>query len=157
VDLGADTTLCADDEVSLVVSDWETVLWSNGSNAPAIQAGPGTWWVQVIDGTGCVAADTVVIAEDLCDVPIGNTFTPNGDGVNDVMTLTDPGGRSLSFNVYNRWGQLVFSRSAQVVQWDGRSGTTAEVLPAGVYYYVLERLQADGRTDGRSGYIQLIR
>ena len=157
VDLGADTAICAEDLLLLAVNDWVNVLWSNGSDGPAVQAGPGTWWVQVSDGLGCVAGDTVLIAEADCLVPVGNTFTPNGDGVNDVLTLSDPGGRMLTFNVYNRWGQLVFQRSAQVVQWDGRSGTTAEVLPTGVYYYVLERPRADGSTEGRTGYIQLIR
>ncbi|SDM50281.1 gliding motility-associated C-terminal domain-containing protein [Daejeonella rubra] len=63
-----------------------------------------------------------------------NTFTPNGDGINDQWTL--PGldaDNTAMVQVYNRYGKLVFESMAYTKAWDGYF--QGEVLPQGTYYY----------------------
>jgi len=157
ISLGADTTICIGEALTLSAEGWSTVLWSDGGSSTSVQAGPGIWWVAVTDENGCAAADTVVILGTPCVPEAGNVFTPNGDGVNDVLTFTDPAGRMLVLTILNRWGQVVFSRSAPVVQWDGRNGFSGEVLPEGVYYYTLELITSEGMVLPRTGYLHLVR
>jgi gliding motility-associated-like protein len=63
-----------------------------------------------------------------------NIFTPNADGVNDFLLADNEGDWSYSINIFNRWGQLVFSGN-QDHHWDGQiKGSPAA---EGVYYYMV--------------------
>ncbi|MFN5458782.1 MAG: CotH kinase family protein [Bacteroidota bacterium] len=86
-------------------------------------------------------------------VPTG--FTPNGDGLNDFLypygTLYVSG---LEFEVFNRWGQKVFSTNDKTKGWDGTfQGTEA---PAGVYAYRLKAI-TESKVIQTSGNVTLIR
>ncbi len=65
-----------------------------------------------------------------------NAFTPNGDGQNDLFI---PRGRCfverVDFQIFNRWGQLIFKTSDPAIKWDGRN-LGGEPLPSGTYHYV---------------------
>src|SRR6202012_4678016 len=64
---------------------------------------------------------------------IANAFTPNGDGVNDVVYVHSSGIASMNFYIYNQWGAMVFKSSDQSVGWDGTYKGTLQ--PVGVYLY----------------------
>lgn len=76
---------------------------------------------------GCTTIDTfrvfVIDPDDLpCnDLPMATGFSPNGDGTNDTYGLSNPYTIDLlkSFQVYNRWGNLVFESTEATAQWDG--------------------------------------
>ncbi|GAA4451855.1 hypothetical protein GCM10023189_14320 [Nibrella saemangeumensis] len=76
-------------------------------------------------------------------------FSPNGDGINDTFVISGTEGLTVSLEVYNRWGHLVYKSDDYKNDWDGRSNTGVQVgnatggLPEGTYYYVV-RL-SDGR------------
>lgn len=56
--------------------------------------------------------------ETFVDVP--TTFTPNGDGVNDIIYVVGWGVKDLIyFQIYNRWGEMVFETSEMKEGWDG--------------------------------------
>ncbi|MBC8045914.1 MAG: T9SS type A sorting domain-containing protein [Fimbriimonadaceae bacterium] len=61
IDLGADLSICADDEITLNAGPgWETYDWSNGATTQAINiSSPGNYSVEVTDEFGCSASDTV--------------------------------------------------------------------------------------------------
>jgi gliding motility-associated-like protein len=92
----------------------------------------------------CIAKDTLCV-KVFCEgsqVFIPNAFTPDGDGINDVLMVRAQGIRSVkSFRIFNRWGQIVFERnnfSPNDVSagWDGMiSGKPA---PPDVYVYTCE-------------------
>jgi gliding motility-associated-like protein len=92
-----------------------------------------------------------------------NAFTPNGDGANDLYTPF-PGWRfvaKVDFQVFNLWGNLVFSTSDPNLNWNGRSNNDKE-LSDGTYFYVCQVYEQ--RVNGlqlsperRSGYIELVR
>lgn len=72
----------------------------------------------------------------LKELKLTNTFTPNGDGVNDYWTIanlhTYPG---ASVQIFNRYGQTVFNSQGYPSPWDGRMN--GENLPIGTYYYII--------------------
>lgn len=65
-----------------------------------------------------------------------NVFTPNGDGKNDVFDPKIKGSVSYSLDVYNRWGERVFTSTDPKVDWNGQNKNTGGECPDGVYYYV---------------------
>ena len=90
--------------------------------------------LEVTDTLGCTDTDTVEVRVGAC-VPLHAGFTPNADGVNDTwvipcLTLFDN-----EVQVYNRWGQLVFTMVNYDGSWNGTS--SGQDLPAATYYYVI--------------------
>ena len=67
--------------------------------------------IKISDGNGCFNYDTLkvfVFPNPIALMP--NAFSPNGDGLDDVIMPVYAGIRILNhFNIYNRWGQCVFS------------------------------------------------
>jgi len=86
---------------------------------------------------------------------IPNSFTPNGDGLNDVLRVYGYVIKDLRFMIFNQWGEKVFETRSQVNGWDGRY--KGKLQPSGVYMYVCEMVLADGRKIQKKGSINLIR
>ncbi len=101
----------------------------------------GKYPVMLVSTTdkGCV--DTVVkfieVNEDL-SVYIPNTFTPNGDGVNDLFMVKGTGMKidNFSMDVFDRWGTLLYSTKDISKGWDGSAKGAA--LPIGAYVYKIK-------------------
>ncbi len=70
----------------------------------------------------CIGKDTVYVKTYRGpEIYVASAFTPDGDGKNDVLKAFPVGIKSFSyFNIYNRYGQLVFSTTNQNVGWDGK-------------------------------------
>ncbi|AMR32840.1 hypothetical protein A0256_16145 [Mucilaginibacter sp. PAMC 26640] len=95
-----------------------------------------TYKLTVTSEDGCTAADEISV-KVLKKLTIINTFTPNGDGVNDTWTIkyleTYPGNK---VNIYNRYGEKVYSSVGYGNPWDGTyKGSN---LPVGTYYYIID-------------------
>ncbi len=72
-----------------------------------------------------------------------NTFTPNGDGANDVFYIGNLGEYPDNvLEIYNRYGQKVYTRTPYQNDWDGKY-LNAE-LPAGTYFYILDTKSPNG-------------
>lgn len=80
-----------------------------------------------------------------------NLFTPNNDGVNDVIDFSSYNLSSLSFNIYNRWGNLIFTSNDINLKWSGLNSANNK-LNDGVYFYCIQT-----ETETYKGFIQLIR
>src|SRR5690606_35647476 len=81
------------------------------------------YWVSVFNEAGCVDSATVLVkvfkTEPSIFVPTG--FTPNNDGLNDVIRPIAVGIKEIkTFSIYNRWGQLVFKTTTNGHGWDGK-------------------------------------
>ncbi len=111
-----------------------------------------------IDGPYCFGSFEVrVVVHNGDCLPQTNSFSPNGDGVNDSFILEDlvPGAPS-EFYVFNRWGNEVFyidDYDNQGAVWEGTDGGDL-ALPSGTYYFVFEC--ADHNISS-SGWVQLLR
>ncbi len=97
----------------------------------------------VTNSNGCVTtvtnSDTPLSYEDYFTLRIPNVFTPNGDGDNDHFRIVVPGKiyECVDLNIYNRWGQLMFTSTGNNLQWDGHT-TVGEVCPEGTYMFIME-------------------
>jgi gliding motility-associated-like protein len=86
---------------------------------------------------------------------VPNLFSPNGDGVNDVLLVYSTSIRDLEFRVYNQWGQLVFTSKDQRQGWDGTM--SGQKQPLGVYVYALRATMTDGTIVNKKGNVTLMR
>jgi gliding motility-associated-like protein len=90
-----------------------------------------------------------------------NTFTPNGDGQNDIFYIRGKGIQSVkSFRIFNRWGQLVFERSNFNIEeprygWDGR--LNGQLVNPDVFVYVVEMVCDTNETFTIKGNVMLLR
>jgi gliding motility-associated-like protein len=95
------------------------------------------------------------------EVYVPNAFSPNGDGINDVlrpMISSQVQITSYSFKVYDRWGTEVFTSANLDDGWDGMLKSLP--LPMGVYIYFVQFEYMDDRGGGSdllTGDIMLMR
>ncbi len=117
-----------------------------------------TYIVKAIDSIGCFAFDTVhVKIYDLsAGIYVPNAFTPNGDGLNDVFIPIGLGlEKFITFQIYNRWGQLLFSTGDEGKGWDGTFN--GQPQSNGTYVWMARGVDYKGATVQRKGYVSLIR
>ena len=113
--------------------DPSNIYWSNGTYVVT----------QYVTGTlGCEDSTSVLITINTVtneiNTLIPNAISPNGDGKNDVwklefVSLLYPEAR---VEIYNRWGQQLFSSQGYSSPWDGTYNN--ELVPDGTYYYVID-------------------
>ncbi|MFN7301389.1 MAG: M4 family metallopeptidase [Bacteroidota bacterium] len=118
----------------------QTYYWEFGDGGGSSDANPqhsysdtGTYLVRLIVRNSVGCADTMdkpLLVRDLFMLSVPNSFSPNGDGLNDVYKPTVIGHKWMRFEIYNRWGALMF-RGDEQHAWDG----TFEGKPAlqGIY------------------------
>ncbi len=118
--------------------------------------------LKVVNQAKCEATDVLKIwvnKDESISVPTG--FTPNNDGANDVLIVYGKENVIVnSFQVYSRWGELMFSRTNINTndESEGWNGTwNGELVSPGVYVWVAEVLFEDGRIDRLNGNVNLIR
>jgi gliding motility-associated-like protein len=106
----------------------------------------------VTDSRGCVSSDTVLIKVSPL-VVIPNTFTPNGDGINDYWDIQGLIAYSnATVDIFDRYGQSVFHSVGYPKPWDG--SYAGKQAPVGVYYYII-KTNFDGQVF--SGWVTVIR
>ncbi len=141
--IGQSTTLHAQTITNIVQYDWSPGSSIQGTTMQHPHATPPqttTYTVTVVDNWGCVNIDTVTInvLDVICDEPyvfVPNSFTPNHDGVNDVLYIYAPMASEVYFAIYNRWGEIVFSTTDVSKGWDGVF-RNKEADPAVFVYYL---------------------
>ena len=106
------------------------------ANPVASPAQDITYQVVVTSAHGCQTMATVSV-KVLKFLIVPNVFTPNGDGVNDFWNVkyleSYPNNK---VDVYNRFGERVYSSIGYSVPWDGRYN--GSYLPPGTYYYIID-------------------
>lgn len=114
--------------------------------------------VTVFNPEGCEdsAFITVKVFATLPTVFVPTAFTPNNDGKNDFLQPVVAGMKHVDyFNIYNRWGQLVYSGNGQGAGWDGR--VNGEWQGTNTYVWVVKAVNYLGEPYFRKGHVTLIR
>lgn len=144
---------------------WLPVTGLSCSNCPNPNVsvnGNMNYSLKVSNAAGCSALDTVkiIVTCDQSTVFIPNTFSPNGDGMNDYFYPRGKGVNTINyFVIFNRWGQKVFEKknvalNNQSFGWDGRiNGQKAD---SGVYTYFIEVVCNNSQSLKYQGNINLI-
>lgn len=118
-----------------------------------------TYTVTVTDEFDCSLSKdlTIEVLPFSCDEPlvfVPNTFTPNGDGKNDILYVRSSILKEFTLRIYNRWGELIFESSSADKGWDGTfKGQKCE---QGVYDYYLSGICINDEKILKKGNISLI-
>ena len=131
---------------------------SNTSGNFPVQQG-GTYKLFAFDQSGCsLSIEKEIIEQDCCtSLFIPTAFSPNNDNRNDEFRLVNFfGSRIEKFQVYNRWGQAVFTAQHDEDRWDGKyKGMDCEI---GTYFYILEyTCLSNGKKYTYKGDVSLVR
>jgi gliding motility-associated-like protein len=123
----------------------------------------GCYFVTAVDMSGNESSVSNVTCKDNCPLyNLPNTFTPNGDGANDIFRpIKNFFIDRVEFKVYNIWGNLVFETTDPEINWDGRN-LRGDDLSEGSYFYIctIYESRAEGIVelkDQLKGNILLIR
>ena len=101
--------------------------------------------------TICAPIEAKIIP--LLDVP--NAFTPNGDGINDNVSVRGFGIIKMTWKIFNRWGTLVYQTTDRTKPWDGTY--KGAIQPKEVYHYVLDVEYSNNTRYQKRGDITLLR
>lgn len=135
-------------------------VWDDNTATTSLATGyeKGTYTVRVIDANGCEATASQEVDETIPKVVLPNAFTPNNDEMNETFGPSTPCDIIFKMEVYNRWGQVIFSTKSTSNQWDGNF--KGEPLASGKYSYAASWvIEANGLVleESKKGEIQLIR
>lgn len=116
-----------------------------------------TYVVTVTTDDGCVSSDSsIVVVEQPCtELFVPTIFSPNNDGKNDLLCTYGSCVASIQFNIYNRWGELVFSTQDQSECWDGTY--KGKELNTATFAYKLKVTLTNGQEVEDAGNINLVR
>lgn len=101
---------------------------------------PQTIFVKVVnETTGCSSVSTFEISVYNCPPNYVDGFSPNNDGRNELFQIDGLYDIFIDFEleIYSRWGQLVYKGNQSTAPWNGRLMNTKELVPVGVYYYIM--------------------
>ncbi|WP_020537938.1 gliding motility-associated C-terminal domain-containing protein [Lewinella cohaerens] len=177
IDLGEDIRIIYGEEVGIYFSSNrpmdgdEQWMWSDPTHLSCLSCPTPTYsptestslTLSIIDGDGCIASDELfveVILKD--DIFVPNAFSPNNDGVNDLLVVYTGSSiaqitrlRILNSNRDVVFEQYNFRGNANNIGWDGRY--KGELQNPSVFAYVLEVELVDGSLQQLTGTIALVR
>jgi gliding motility-associated-like protein len=118
-----------------------------------------TYSVTVTDDNGCTgtASITIAVIDPPCDeehIFLPNAFTPNNDGFNDMLYVRSNFVTSMELNIYNRWGEKVFTTMDINIGWDGTY--RGKLLQPDVFGYYLIVGCPGNKTFEKKGNITLL-
>jgi gliding motility-associated-like protein len=155
IEKGSSVALTATASGNIADITWNPVTGLDNNkilNPKASPASTTIYTVTVQTAAGCAATDSVTVTV-LYGISIPNTFTPNGDGVNDkwdIQNLKDY--QNCVVSIYDRYGGEVYTSKGYYNAWDGT--IKGRPCPVGTYYYLIN---LNNGTPPLSGFVALIR
>lgn len=124
------------------------IRWDNGVEGSSIQVQESGRYYFTISNAHCSRLDSVEVRlQRPLYYTIPNVITPNADGKNDLFEIRDLQ-ESVSLQIYNRWGKLVYSAADYQNNWAG------EALSQGTYYYRIA--STTGCSPSQTGWVLLM-
>lgn len=110
------------------------VIWSTSETTDNITIDEEGQYFVVVSNDCFSYADTIQISSCL-EVHFPNAFSPNDDNVNDFYQIINSGiGDNFLFEIFNRWGERIFSTTDPGFRWDGTYKNVEQEI--GVYVFV---------------------
>ncbi len=131
--------------------------WSDGTfENPLTYAYSNNYSVLVADGNNCYTLlEDIKIDSSLSCIEMVNTFSPNGDGLNDIWKLDFSNYESANLTIFNKWGNILAEFDQTIINWDATY--EGNNLPSGTYYYILKLTESTGNEINQSGPITILR
>lgn len=134
---------------------------STQQNPTFMYTEPGTYAVALVvkSDHGCI--DTIVrplvVGEDF-GIYVPNAFTPNADGLNDVFQPKGFGIVEYQLQIFDRWGERVFSTRKFEEAWDGKyQGRGGDIVEQGTYTWLINVTNVFGKAHELKGHVTLIK
>lgn len=151
--LGKDTTMCFEENLILDATyPHATYVWQDYSTKPTLKVSrAGIYWVEVTL-KNCISSDTILIAQENCELYMPNVITPNNDGVNDILIpVVGKGIVAMHTRIYNKWGNKIFETHNPLIEWDGQESSD------GTYFLIATYTDINGKQNKLKGYITLLK
>ncbi len=134
-----------------------TALSNAGIANPTVKIQTETdYAVQITAASGCTTIDNVLVRAFDVNLYVPNVFSPNGDGVNDVLYVNLVNVKQLKFfRIYDRWGKKLFETNDPTQGWDGKVNGVLQHIDT--YTWVAEAMDNTGTYITREGNVTLIR
>ena len=115
------------------------------------------YYLTAMTDIGCRALDSVKIRVfNSPGVLVPSGFTPNNDGLNDLLKPRYNGIKRLDyFSVYDRWGALVFKTSDMTKGWDGK--VNGQLQNNGTFVWIINAEGFDGKKFQLKGTTTIIK
>lgn len=165
--LGLDTTVSSDlgYQIPLKPSPQNKYLWSPATGIsdvhianPIIKGTTKQCYQLKVWGKDSICTNT----DNICisyakgpDVYVASGFTPNGDWLNDKLTFKAVQVQVISFEIFNRLGQKIFSTNTEAKGWDGK--IKGVLQDTGTYVWVVKGTGPGGIPFNKTGTVLLIR
>lgn len=132
-------------------------MTNNTSLTPTVFPPSDTQYTLTAESTvGCGIAGATVTVKVYNDVYVPNAFSPNNDGKNDQFRIVAADGYQLvRFQIYNRWGQVVYTANDFSKGWDGKFNGNPQ--PEDSYVYFLQLRSANGKLITKKGTVTIVR
>lgn len=149
-----------DPDEEFVVRMGDGATYNNRLNVFHKYSDTGTYIITVgaVNNFGCVTE--IEIPFRVAPIPLIYTpsaFSPNGDGMNDLFRSFSSGYKQFRFEIFDRWGNLVFQSFDAEEWWDGTDMNTGRDVQVGTYVWVVKFLSTEGEFLERKGTVTLMR
>ena len=115
--------------------------------------------IKLISPDGCITTDSLLVRvfeENTVNIFVPKSFTPNGDGVNDILYPYIAGIQQFHyFRILNRFGKLIFETKNADTGWNGTINGVPQ--PMSLYFWIAEGVANDGSIVQKTGQVLLIR
>lgn len=122
--------------------------------------GPGTYdcYLMVTNQWGCIdTTDFKVVVEAETSIYIPNSFTPNGDEMNEIFYVYGENWARMELIIFDRWGNEVFYSTDPTKGWDGTFNNSGPTLMVGTYTYKVYIIDFYGKEHNIMGHVNIIR
>lgn len=116
----------------------------------------GVLTVTTVWGCSDTAVFSVYVKPEIA-IYIPNTFTPNGDGVNDIFYAYGTNWSRIEFTIFDRWGSMIFNTNDAEKGWDGSINNMGDTVMQGIYVYKVYIIDFYGKEHSVMGHVNLIR
>lgn len=154
--------ICKNETIELDINsvyslEGRRIEWNTGATTEQISIEQPGVYIATVE-TDCGETQWgVVVRQGDCgfeSVYIPSAFTPNGDGLNDVFTWQTQNVRDFKIDIFNRWGDRVFSSNDINGEWDG--AFEGRLQQPGPYAYVVRGVTTFGEQIEETGYLTIL-
>lgn len=124
---------------------------------PTVTAGSEVeYTIRITTVSGCQTVDTLLVRVFDKHLYVPNVFSPNGDGINDILFINTVRIREFHyFRIYNRYGKKLFESNNPATGWDGKLNN--QLQPVDTYVWMAEAVDNSGNWINMQGTVTLLR